>query len=302
MVTVISNPAKPGVAEALAKVVNWLKKHNIAFVLPKAEAEQFGLAEAGVETAVLFKDSKYVLAIGGDGTTLRALRMMGKQLLPLLGINLGKVGFLMEVPPQAIETALQKLFTHKYHLDLRSLLEVEVQFQDNSKTSRFALNDVAIGRDEFGRLLKIAVYINNWHFTDYAADGVVVATPTGSTAFSFSAGGPFISPASEVFVLTPICPHSLFNRSLVFSDKEELLFKPQADGGLAKVTVDGQLLAGKPVTVRVRLAKEKFPFISIWGQTLSLQLSKAIFHPPLPGACKIQAPQNMSSKQKQDNN
>lgn len=267
MVTVISNLAKPGAAETLAKVVKWLQAHNIAFVLPKEEAEQLGLAKAGAKPDTLFKESKYVLAIGGDGTTLRALRLMGKQLLPFLGINLGKVGFLMEVLPQDIETALKKLFQHKYSLDLRSLLEVEVEFQGNSKISRFALNDVAIGRDEFGRLLKIAVYINNWHFSDYAADGVVVATPTGSTAFSFSAGGPFISPSSEVFVLTPICPHSLFNRSFVFSSKEELVFKPLADGGLAKVTVDGQVLAGVPTVVRVRLAKEKFPFINVNGSS-----------------------------------
>lgn len=267
MVTVISNPAKPGVAETLAKVVKWLKAHHIPFVLPKEEAKQFGLAEAGVETEALFKKSQYVLAIGGDGTTLRALRLMGKELLPLLGINLGKVGFLMEVLPQDIETALEKLLAQKYSLDLRSLLEVEVEFQDGVKTSCFALNDVAVGRDEFGHLLKIAVYINNWHFTDYAADGVVVATPTGSTAFSFSAGGPFISPNSEVFVLTPICPYSLFNRSFVFSIKEELLFKLFADGSLAKVTVDGQVLSGVPVAVRVRLAKEKFPFINVNGSS-----------------------------------
>lgn len=278
MITIIPYLKKPGVAEALTKVVDWLKERQVPFVLPEEEAALLGLQAAAAKNADLFAHSQFVITIGGDGTTLKAFRMMTPKLLPTLGINLGEVGFLMQVSPENIQTALEKLFTHQYHLDERSLLAVEITFADGTQSSYLALNDVALGQAEFGRLVKIDVFLNEQFFLTYAADGLVVATPTGSTAYSFSAGGPFISPKNELFVLTPICPHSLFNRSLILGPGESVRLVPKKgqSTGLAKVSIDGGTLEGVPAEVKVKLATQKFQFLNVNGLSFFATLKEKL--------------------------
>ncbi len=217
----------------------------------------------------LFNDVDIAVVLGGDGTTLRALRLMRHRTVPVLGVNLGEMGFLMWVSPDDIEAAFEKVAAGGFRVEERHMLAATIRLDDGREINRVALNDILVGREEFSRLIKVEVLIDGRHFCDYAADGVLVSTPTGSTAYAFSAGGPVISPSADVFAMVPICPHSLNNKSLVFSASERLTLKPRLTETIARagVSIDGVALAdlGKVAAVDICVAEERFKFISLNG-------------------------------------
>lgn len=172
-----------------------------------------------------------VLVLGGDGTLLRAARNMIDKDIPLLGINLGTLGYLAEVEIGAMEPALDKLLADCYTREERMMLEGQVKKQHQSEEN-FALNDIVISRCGTLQILTFHIYVNGQFLNSFSADGMIVATPTGSTGYNMSAGGPVVEPAANLLLLTPICPHTLNTRSIVLAPEDEIRIEiPQGKDG-----------------------------------------------------------------------
>lgn len=162
-----------------------------------------------------------ILVLGGDGTLLRAARNLLNQDIPLLGINLGTLGYLAEVEIAAIEEALDKLLADRFTQEERMMLEGQVRRQDMTEQN-YALNDIVISRCGSLQVLTFQIYVNGQFLNSYSADGMIVATPTGSTGYNMSAGGPIVEPGASLLLLTPICPHTLNTRSIVLAPDDEI--------------------------------------------------------------------------------
>ena len=182
-----------------------------------------------------------VISLGGDGTMLRAVDLAYEAGVPVLGVNVGQMGYLAEVEPDDFDAALDRLVAGDYEVAERMVLEITVVSDGTAHGRWFALNEAVLEKVHTGRLARLEVEINGTYFTTYAADGVIVATPTGSTAYSFSARGPIVSPRNRCVLLTPVSPHMLFDRSLVLAPEETLRFSVCDDHSVA-LTADGREL------------------------------------------------------------
>jgi len=183
-----------------------------------------------------------IVSLGGDGTMLRTVRLAAPAAIPVLGVNLGHLGYLTVVEPDGLSEALQRFLAGEHRIDARMTLEVVVRDASGVVTGRrLALNDVVLQRPGGLHTIRVQVSVSGRSFVRFAADALIVATPTGSTAYNLSARGPIASPGSRVQILTPVAPHSLFDRSLVVSADEPITIVPEADR-LADLVVDGYLL------------------------------------------------------------
>ena len=182
-----------------------------------------------------------VISLGGDGTMLRAVDLAYEAGVPVLGVNVGQMGYLTEVEPVDFDAALDRLVAGDYEVAERMVLEITVVSEGTAQGRWFALNEAVLEKVHTGRLARLDVEINGTFFTTYAADGVIVATPTGSTAYSFSARGPIVSPRNRCVLLTPVSPHMLFDRSLVLAPEETLRFSVCDDHSVV-LTADGREL------------------------------------------------------------
>lgn len=167
------------------------------------------------------EDLDCIIILGGDGTFIQAAIDLHWRRVPFLGVNMGTLGFLTEIERESLEADLEKLLTEEYHIEHRMLLEGSI-FQDNKEEKRLALNDFVISKAGICRLITLEVYVNEEWIDTYVADGIIVSTPTGSTGYNLSAGGPVLAPEVPAMIITPICPHSLNNRSLVVSGKDKI--------------------------------------------------------------------------------
>ena len=182
-----------------------------------------------------------LLTLGGDGTLLRAARLLGGREVPILGINLGRLGFLTACGPEEIESALQRFVAGDYVSDARMTLDAVVSDGDEPQASWRALNDVVLKQGGKARVMRLHIEVNGEEIAQYAADGVVIATPTGSTAYSLSVGGPVVDPALESIILSPISAHSLTSRPLVLPPSAEIVVRVEDDDSDQLVTIDGQI-------------------------------------------------------------
>lgn len=198
---------------------------------------------ADSHSQLLTEDVEGILVLGGDGTLLRAARELADRKIPFLGINLGHLGYLAEIEKQSIQAALEKLIADEYTVEERMMLSGSV-YVDGAKTEHdVALNDIVLNRFGNLRVVNYDIYVNDQYLNSFTADGIIVSTPTGSTGYSLSAGGPIISPTASLLMLTPICPHTLNSRSIVFSGEDRIRIQigEGRRGGLdeACVTFDG---------------------------------------------------------------
>jgi NAD+ kinase len=219
--------------------------------IPAADAAFAGLDELGVDDETFSRGLDLAISLGGDGTMLRTVDLAYECGAAVLGVNVGQMGYLTEVEPEEIDDALSRLIAGEFEVEERMVLEVVVQSKGGTEGRWWALNEAVLEKRGSGRLVRLEVWINGAFFTTYAADGVIIATPTGSTAYSFSARGPIVSPRHRCLLLTPVSPHMLFDRSLVLDDEEELRFVI-TDERSALLTLDGReigpLDAGETVT------------------------------------------------------
>ena len=199
-----------------------------------------------------------LVVLGGDGALLSAARAVAREEVPLLGVNVGHLGFLTELESGDVEQAVDRLLAGDFRLDSRLMLRSRVERQGEIVAEHLALNDVVITRTTFARMIRLRTFVGGEFVVEYMADGMIVATPTGSTAYSLSAGGPIVSPEVEAVVITPICPHTLAARSIVVPPQEGIVVELVGREEGTLLTVDGQ--EGVPLIKTDRLLVEVAPY------------------------------------------
>lgn len=193
------------------------------------------------DSRTLIREVDLLLVFGGDGTMLRVAREVGGSPTPILGINIGRLGFLTAVPNAELTDALKMVWSGKYWLESRALIEARGDCQ-GQQVRECALNDFVVGRRQVSRLIELEVWVDGVLLACYRCDGLIVSSPTGSTAYSLSAGGAVVSPTAHVFTITPICPHTLSNRSVIVSLDSEIRVKAVSPNNECVVSGDGQFL------------------------------------------------------------
>ncbi len=239
MIGLIAHSEKADAREAVRAMVRALEKRDLKFIFEKHTAALLGRRSARTERD-LADEADLLVVMGGDGTILRVVHRLEDRLKPIFGVNIGSLGFLTCVSPAEIDRAVATIAAKDYILSPRPLLMAELKTTRTRTRRMYALNDLVISRGERSKLVKVRITIDGESLTDYNADGLVVATPTGSTAYSLSAGGPILMPNSGGFVVTPICPHVLTNRSTVVSDKSVIEARILVQGQDVFVSSDGQ--------------------------------------------------------------
>ena len=239
-VGIVANTQKPGARSTLDRLMGVLSVRRIATVLEREAAALLGVP-GGMDGPDLAASSDVIAVLGGDGTMLNAMAKLGPTEKPVAGINIGTLGFLTSCTDDEVEHFADALLSGEYNTSRRTLLCATVRSVDGSEKDFRALNEVVLARDQTGRLVSLSAYVDGDLLNNYRADGLIVATPTGSTAYSLSAGGPLISPAAAAFVITPICPHTLSQRSLIIGDHVTVELAPEnADEAPMLFTVDGR--------------------------------------------------------------
>jgi NAD+ kinase len=238
-------------AEAVDAVLGWAAREQITVFGIEDEIRRLNCAAVPVTAAELGRRSDLVVSLGGDGTMLRAMRLADQQRAPVLGVNLGKLGFLAEVDVPGLPAALSAIDSQQFTIEPR--LAIDGALGARAMT---AFNDIAVVRVPGQGSAIVAVHVDGQPFVSYAADAVVVATPTGSTAYSFSAGGPIVSPAVEALLVTPAAPHSAYNRGLVISARDTVTLEILPASGRLAVEVDGMVAGyaepGEQIAMRPR--------------------------------------------------
>jgi len=221
-IAIVANPFKPDAPEAIQRVRESFSKRGIDVVLESATAEL--IEEQGIDDFA--KGVDLVVSLGGDGTLLETLHRMGATDIPIAGVNIGTLGFLTACTDEDVDLLSEAVANQSMGIVERSMLSVQMMEEGGAEHEFLALNEVVLMRGETGRLVSLEARVDGEILNHYRADGLIVATPTGSTAYSLAAGGPLMGPDAGVFVLTPICPHSMSNRSLVVGENSVVELSP----------------------------------------------------------------------------
>ncbi|HEV2398845.1 MAG TPA: NAD(+)/NADH kinase [Candidatus Sulfotelmatobacter sp.] len=236
----ISRPDRPEVKEIVPGLLEWLTDHGYT-VVTDVETSRFCPNLESIPRAEMgARQLDLVIVLGGDGTLLSAARATAAIDVPLLGVNLGSLGFLTEVPPQALYTMLDAIAAGRASVESRSLMQCELIRNNEVCGSYLVFNDAVVNKTTLARLNTYDLYINKIFVSSYRADGLIVATPTGSTAYSLSAGGPVLIPTVSALVVTPVSPHALTHRPLVVPDSAEIEILLRSENELAYLSLDGQ--------------------------------------------------------------
>lgn len=227
--------------EIARQAARFLTQSGAEVRVPAPDAEAVGLPWASTLREKWVSGLDFAVAVGGDGTMLRTVDLVGGEGVPVLGVNVGHLGFLNEIEPAELETAIARMLSGDYQISERMVLSVEVHSSGPAAGTWLALNEAVLEKLTSGHLVRLDVSINGKFFSTYSADGVIVATPTGSTAYNFSARGPIVSPNHRCLLLTPVSPHMLFNHPLVLSPDESLGFEVTGDPPVG-LTLDGREL------------------------------------------------------------
>jgi len=234
------NTKKPSVGSVFGWIVEYFKDRGVKVLLSEKTALEMGYLDLGCSQQTLLNEITLGITIGGDGTLLNTAREISSAGIPICGINMGQLGFLTEVELPDLAPALDEIISGNYQIEERLMLDAIIVRQDTHIHISSALNDVVISKNGVSRMIKLKLYVNDDFTANYAADGLIIASATGSTGYSLSAGGPIINPQLKVFVLTPICPHTLHAKSLVVSEEEEIKITMATNPDDAVLTIDGQ--------------------------------------------------------------
>jgi len=252
MIAIFPNTDKPQAMGVAVELVRWATGLGERAVLPPAEAQTLGQPAWGLPLSE-WAPARLVIVLGGDGTLLRAATLCAPMGLPLVGVNVGRLGFLTAIEVTDLYPELREVLAGNYRIEKRMMLEATIERGGRPHASYLALNDVVIAKGPFARVVNIVAYADDARLDTYRADGLIVSTPTGSTAYALSAGGPVLAPELDVMVVTPICPHSLATRPLVLGGDRTLRVAVASPHLETFVTVDGH--RGEPIvpgdTVRV---------------------------------------------------
>ncbi len=239
-VGLIVNYKKEKTRETACRIIDWLNSKKLRVYIEGNKGKEIGREELNCPTEKFLKNVDLIISLGGDGTLLRAARLVAAEDIPIFGVNLGGLGFLTQIGIDDLEKSLEKLYQGRYFLDERMMLNCTVKRKEEEIKKFTALNDVVIGKGAFARIISLATYVNNDYVITYSADGLVVSTSTGSTAYSLSAGGPIVNPNINSIILTPICPHTLSARPLIVGENDQVKIKLESSEEKVMVTIDGQ--------------------------------------------------------------
>jgi NAD+ kinase len=246
-VGIIANPTKPESAEGIRRVLKKLSEFEVEVyideescrLIDRSECEQFERVKV-VDRLILPDRVEVILVLGGDGTFLTVAKLVDKRPVPLLGINFGTLGFLTEIPIERIEECLERLMRGEFVVENRPVIRVKVVRKNGHILIYRCVNEVAIKRDNLARIIEIDMRADGDYVTTFRGDGVIVATPTGSTAYSLSAGGPILYPTLNAMLITPVCPHTLTMRPLVLKGETCLTVSLKTESENVMVIFDGQ--------------------------------------------------------------
>jgi NAD+ kinase len=237
---IVSKPGRSDLPQLLRELTAWLNERGVAWTGDLVTETYLGRQD-GFDRTALERDFDLIVVLGGDGTLLSAARGVGAKETPLLAVNLGGMGFLMTTGPEQIFEALEAVLAGEYTVQSRTVLSGLV-IRDEETVARYnALNDFVVNKAAIARLLQLEVFVDGDFMCSYRADGLILSTPTGSTAYSLAAGGPVIAPTVEGFCLTPICPHMLSNRPVVVNESSEFEIVFVGGDDSTFLTVDGQV-------------------------------------------------------------
>jgi len=237
LIAVVYNPSKAEIKQFLDNLVKFLESKGALFFLMKTEFSDFS---ASFDSYKEIKKPDFVICVGGDGTILYASRLFAKWGVPIAGIDVGKLGFLMHFSVDDISNIVNSIENGSYEYEERMMLDITASFENGKTSNSIALNEVVVSRGKYHRLINICVEVDGEKLINYRADGVIVATPTGSTAYSLSAFGPILIPTSDNLVITPICPHSLSGRSVIVNGSSIVKLYVKHTEPTAQIVVDGQ--------------------------------------------------------------
>jgi NAD+ kinase len=278
---IISKPSKPELAGILPELLVWFRHRGYQLYLDQETAAYTNGEEGLSRPAIGERRPDFALVLGGDGTLLSAARAVSHEGVPILAVNLGSLGFLTEVPLGEMYSTLEAVDAGQCPSEERAVLDCSLIRDGKCLAHHFALNDAVVNKSAISRLLDFDLLIDGNFVFNCKADGVIITTPTGSTAYSLAAGGPVLMPSVTSFVVTPVCPHSLTHRPLVVTDKAQIELLVETGGEAAFLSIDGQV--GVPVkqgdrvlchraSHTVRLLRVKKTFFDVlrnklkWGQ------------------------------------
>jgi NAD+ kinase len=237
---IISRPDRPLVAEILPGLIAWLTEHSYNVIVDEQTSQYIQGQHVVPRAQMSSHPLDLVVVLGGDGTLLSAARVTATVDVPVLGVNLGSLGFLTEVPLSSLYPMLEAIARGRAAIEHRSLMEIELLRGDEIRGTYLVFNDAVVNKTALARLNTYDLYIDKAFVSRYRADGMIVATPTGSTAYSLSAGGPVLMPSVNAFVVTPVAPHSLTHRPLVVPDSVEVEILLRSEEEVAYLSLDGQ--------------------------------------------------------------
>jgi NAD+ kinase len=264
VIGLVAHTGKPGVGDLINSIVKEFDRFSISILLEKETAAVAG-KKSDHSIAQLGAAADLLVVVGGDGTILHVVGQLGEVLKPVFGINVGSLGFLTCANSSSYREAVECIAKDRINFSQRALLEARVKLGDKQTNKMIALNDAVLSRGELSRLVLLCTRVNGEPLTEFNADGLIVATPTGSTAYSLSAGGPILDPESGVFVITPICPHVLTNRSIIVAQGSTIEIEASDPEYPIFLTLDGR----KPIHVErgsvitIRRAKKTLPLASL---------------------------------------
>ncbi|RLE08490.1 NAD(+) kinase [Candidatus Aerophobetes bacterium] len=240
-VGIIVNRERKNALDYAISLVNWLEEKNIKVFVTDWLGRKINRQELIADKREIGEKANLIISLGGDGTLFRVARDFSPYQIPLLGINLGGLGFLTEIPVSQFKEGLTKIMTGRYKIEKRLMLEAIIYRDKRKIGTSLALNDFVISKVALSRLVNLKTFVSGEFITTYSADGLIISTPTGSTAYSLSAGGPIVQPNLGIIILSPICAHTLAVRPLIISENDVVEVILEHPSSKVMLTVDGQI-------------------------------------------------------------
>lgn len=266
-VGILMNPKKPKALDVTYQLLSLLEKKGAMVYIEPEVSQQLGRFDIQLEKEKFHQLVKLIFVIGGDGTLLGVARQFAPYDIPILGINVGYLGFLSEAEPENLSKAVDRVINGDYYIEKRLMLHAELIRSGEVIEQGIALNDIGIAKGSFSRMINSDVYMDGMYVGSYSGDGIILSTPTGSTAYSLSCGGPIVSPDIQTILLTPICPHTLTARPMVLPADSVLEIKISAHHTEMGITIDGQLGYGLETNDIVRVKRSSHhTFLIKWRE------------------------------------
>ncbi|MDK2792908.1 MAG: kinase [Deferribacteres bacterium] len=238
-IAIIVKPHTNNIREITLDIINYLKSNNKNIILEKRAAEALDSKEFSDDSEIR-EEADLLVVLGGDGTLISAIRLLQDKDTPVMGINLGRLGFLTDTKLENAKATLDEVFSGNFSIEKRMKFDITVKKGDNTTFKTKVINDLVINKGALARIIDIDVSVDNLFMNTYRADGIIVSTPTGSTAYTLAAGGPIVYPTLNSIIVTPICPHALSHRPIVLHETSKLQIKVRNLDDKVFITCDGQ--------------------------------------------------------------